>query len=268
MRLWIAACVCAVAVSVSAPVAAQSAEELAEARRIFAEGIDLGAQGHWDTAAERFRRVMEIHPAPAVSYNLAVALEHLEHYLEADDVLGPVLEDPTAPATVRQNAEELATRVRARLARVTIQVTGAAPDAEVMLDGVLVPSNLLVRYRTDPGSRTVTLVVHGDTVATQTVVLAPGGDETVTLSAAVAEPVVPLPTDVQPAPAPTPASPLTAGDAPPAHGGGGGVLTKWWFWTAVGVVAVGAVTAVVVVAQPGDPTPVTGNLGLFSVRPL
>ena len=35
---------------------------------------------------------------------------------------------------------------------------------------------------------------------------------------------------------------------------------KWWFWTAVGVVVVGATTAAVVGLQPGDPDTVGGTL--------
>lgn len=265
MRLWIAACVWAAAVGVSAPAAAQSEEVLAEARRMFAEGIELGAQGHWDTAAERFRRVMEVRPAPAVAYNLAVALEHLDRCVEADDVLGPVLEDSETPANVRRNAEELATRVRARVARVTIEITGAAAGIDVLIDGLAVPPTRLVAYRVDPGSRTITLVRDGDTVASQTVELAPGGAQTVTLNAPLPAPVVPLPTDVQPA-----ADPMLEADERRRRddAGSGGVLSQWWFWTIVGVVVAGGVTTAVVVAQPGEPTPVTGNLGLFNVSPL
>jgi hypothetical protein len=48
-----------------------------------------------------------------------------------------------------------------------------------------------------------------------------------------------------------------------ASGGGSSVFGKWWFWTAVGVVAAGAVTGIVIAASSGTETeaPLRGNLG-------
>ena len=50
------------------------------------------------------------------------------------------------------------------------------------------------------------------------------------------------------------------GTQPPDEGSGGSVFGKWWFWTAVGVIAVGAVVAVVL-ATSGDEQPQGGGDG-------
>lgn len=43
----------------------------------------------------------------------------------------------------------------------------------------------------------------------------------------------------------------------------GGLLSRWWFWTAAGVVVVGAAVGIAVVASgdPGTEAPIAGNLG-------
>ena len=61
-----------------------------------------------------------------------------------------------------------------------------------------------------------------------------------------------------PPPAAQPAPALVAQASPPAEGGS--VVSKPWFWIAVGAVVVGAVVTAVVVTRPGPSDPV-GNLG-------
>jgi len=40
---------------------------------------------------------------------------------------------------------------------------------------------------------------------------------------------------------------------------------RWWFWTAVGVVAVGATVGTVIALQPDDMEPVNGSVGNFGI---
>ena len=53
----------------------------------------------------------------------------------------------------------------------------------------------------------------------------------------------------------------TRDDTAPASGSS--IFSKWWFWTAVGVVAAGAVTGIAIAASSGTETqaPIQGNLG-------
>jgi len=74
-------------------------------------------------------------------------------------------------------------------------------------------------------------------------------------------PVAPPPPALEPAPFPVaapPPPPLVAPAEPaPEVTSSGGIASKWWFWTAVGVVAAGAITTAAVVAakpQPRDTT--------------
>jgi len=264
MKSWLVAGVWAVALGVTAPAAAQPQDRLAEARRLFAEGLALGQQGQWEAAAANFRRVMEVRASPPVAYNLAFALEHLGRVVEADDLLGPVLADAATPANVRHDASELAERVRARVARLTVRVGGAEDDAQVSLDGQPVARDALTGRRADPGSHTIALVRGGQTLASREIELAPGSEQTVTLDAPRPEPAVLLPSHVRPAPE----SLLSAGPPPPRDDGDGrSILTRWWFWTVVGVVVVAGAVSVALVAQPSAPTPLQGSLGLFEVRP-
>jgi tetratricopeptide (TPR) repeat protein len=61
-----------------------------------------------------------------------------------------------------------------------------------------------------------------------------------------------------------------AGDPAPAEGaepgdepGDGSILSKWWFWTIVGVVVAGAATGIVLALTLGsDPDPIAGNHGV------
>lgn len=40
---------------------------------------------------------------------------------------------------------------------------------------------------------------------------------------------------------------------------------RWWFWTAVGVVVVGATTATIVATRPGTAEPYPGTLGIARI---
>jgi hypothetical protein len=260
------------------PAAAQPEDQLAEARRLFAEGLQLGEQGRWEDAAGRFRQVMQIRAAPAVAYNLAVALEQLDQFVEADDLARSAAADPQAPANVRSDAQNLMRRLRTRIGRITVRVTGDTTGIEVHLDGVALPEGHVEDRRVNPGTRTVALLRGGRTLTTRDVRVSGGGRETVTLEAPAVtaepvpdpdpqpdpDPVVPAPSDIEP----IPDSPLDPADSPPRDdgGGGGGVLSQWWFWAGVAVVAAGTI-ALVLLLQPSDPTAVQGNLGLVNVHP-
>jgi hypothetical protein len=62
---------------------------------------------------------------------------------------------------------------------------------------------------------------------------------------------------------PSPASPLDRSRPPPAEQGAAPITTRWWFWTAIGVVAAGAAIGITVAAVSSKDTqrPLDGNLG-------
>ncbi|MBL8950389.1 MAG: hypothetical protein JNK82_06410 [Myxococcaceae bacterium] len=80
--------------------------------------------------------------------------------------------------------------------------------------------------------------------------------------------VAPPPPGLEPAPFPTgtppPAPPLVSPSPPEqVERSEGGLTSKWWFWTAVGIVAAGAVTTVAVVASKPQPRQTTLPPGDF-----
>jgi len=79
-------------------------------------------------------------------------------------------------------------------------------------------------------------------------------------AAAIAPAAAPPPRLEAPPPSPSASarssgeSPLTLQSAPPAEGSGS-ILGRWWFWTAVGVVAAGVVAGIVIASSSsGTPT--------------
>ena len=82
--------------------------------------------------------------------------------------------------------------------------------------------------------------------------------------AAAIAPASPPPPRLE-APPPTSApssreSPLTLQSAPPAEGSGS-ILGRWWFWTAVGVVAAGVVVGIVIASSSGGTPTKASDLG-------
>ena len=61
---------------------------------------------------------------------------------------------------------------------------------------------------------------------------------------------------------------VLAADPDPASSRRQSILTRWWFWTAVGVVVAGGVAAGVLLTDPADAELVQGNLGatVFTLR--
>jgi tetratricopeptide (TPR) repeat protein len=75
--------------------------------------------------------------------------------------------------------------------------------------------------------------------------------------AASAEPAAPASAEAAPAPA------QAMRDEPAEPREGGGVLSKWWFWTAVGVVVAGGATAIAIAASgEDDPKPLAPRSGV------
>ena len=242
-------------------------DDTARARELFNEGISLVDQGEWEQAVDRFRQTLELRQSSAVAYNLAFALKHLGQLVEATELLRGVMADAAAARGLRNDAQNLLNEVEPLLAHLTVNVEGA--DAfDVTLDGNPYPSDQIgIERAVDPGSHMVALLVGGRELSNEAVSLTEGGHAEVTLS---------------PPRAPTPRETAEAdSELPPGMGGTGetgalsdngsddeGVLGAWWFWTGIGLVAVGTVIAVVLITSSGGGAadPVAGDLGVFELE--
>lgn len=213
---------------------------LAEARRLFTEGVAHTQAQRWTEATTSFRAALELHAAPTIRYNLAAALVELGHHREATEQIDRVLADAETPPNIAELSRALSERIRRETAMLTIAIEGEAEGAGVVLDSEpLEPAWLAREIPVAPGAHTVSAVRDGQTVAEVEVTAAAGQTSRVRL-------VVPAPG----------APPIVGGGDPPLH-------EDWRLWVGVGAagaVIVAIIVVIAVAAQPGPPLdPVPGN---------
>jgi hypothetical protein len=227
---------------------AQSSEErdTATARALFREGVELSDLGDLEGAADRFRRSLQIRPSPVVEYNLGSALVELGRLVEASEHLNHVLQhfaqNPGTNARVHQAARALHERIAARLAELTIEVTGFSEGDEVRIDGVRHPEQALgVGAPADPGPHRISVHREDREIASQDIELAEGANASVVLEVRPNAPdTAPEPTEpviAEPVLDPLPTGPEDED---------GGVAESPWFWLAIGA-GVAAIAMVIVI---------------------
>lgn len=218
------------------------------ARELYQEGRRLGEQGRWEEARAAFEQALALRDAPLLHFALGTAQAETGRLVAARASLRRFVASATDAASLQQvPAAEAALRaLEPRLAHLTVRFDGGTP-ASVRLDGEELPLAALGSARdVDPGSHRVELVpATGAEAIVRDVVLREGAREEVVIAAP------------QVLPRTGPASP--GRPSRPARQGSGGVLTRWWFWTAVGVVVVGATVGVVVATQSGARDPFEGD---------
>jgi hypothetical protein len=242
---------------------AQSNEErdTATARALFREGVELSDLGDLQGAADRFRRSLEIRPSPVVEYNLGSTLVELGRLVEASEHLTHVLQhfaqNPGTNQRVHQAARALQARIAARIARLTIEVTGFSEGDEVRIDGVRHPEQALgVGAPADPGPHRITVHRNETELAGEDIELAEGANESVALEVPANHPAPP---DLRPDPVLTP--PLVEPDPVVDVDEGGGVAESPWFWLAIGSgVAAIAMVVVILSMNAGEEPPFDGSL--------
>lgn len=219
------------------PAAAQSAEDVAAARTLAADGAKLFNSGDFAGAIDRFTRAESLYHAPPHVLYLARANAKLgklvvarEHYLKlSKETLAP--NAPKAFVDAKKSAEEELKAVEPKIGSLEIVLKGvpAGAKVDVSVDGAPVSAALVGVHRPiDPGTHKIE--VKGEKLAGEaSVTIAEGGKESVEVEVkqvASAEPVKPD----EPPPPPPP-------EAPPESGGGG--TTKILGYTALGIGVVG-----------------------------
>ena len=249
-------------------VAAQAGEDPtrdASARALFQEGLGLAEHSDWLAAEDRFRRAYTLRASPVIAYNLATALAERGKLVEASEFLRKVQQDDKADASLKQSARTLQTELAGHIGRITIVARDKQPSDRVLLDAnPLLEVQLGVEIPIDPGEHSVSLQRGDREVDMQTLQVAANGSEHVTLIA----PSVPSPNEVAGASqyGSESAAPLAVTQADhPVDNGAAPITSRWWFWTGVGVVAVGAIALVAVAANGGNSskteTAYKGDLG-------
>lgn len=134
-----------------------SAEALETARRLFAEGVTAAESNRWEEARERFTRAFEIHHAPSIRFNLALAHQNTGSLLEAIEHYRQFLREvPDGTEAVRVAAARAQIEALSpRLARLRVETTGDTARS-FALDGRAQPLAMLgVDVPVNPGPHTV-----------------------------------------------------------------------------------------------------------------
>jgi len=236
----------------ASPALAQDAE--AAARASFTQGVEAARAERWPEAYDAFNEAYATLPRPAVLLNLANAQAHTGRLLEAEASYARFLRETQGDrnmAAHRRAAEEAIDVVRLGIPRLQISVTAPRQGDTLEVDGEPVsPEDAASGVPVNPGDHEVTLVRGGTVAAWARAELAEGDSRVVELTASVTAADAQLP-DEEPG--------LLDVDSSDADGS-----SPWaspWLWGAVGVVVVGALTAIIVVAVSGESDPISGNVG-------
>lgn len=187
----------------SSVVCAQADEEVRNesARQMFQEGLAQGQAGRWTDAERRFAQALELRWAGPIAYNLAHARVELGRMVDALDVLDEILAATNeVDADVRAASTELRDSVLGRVARITVQMDGAADGVQITIDGRPVQADQAIVV--DPGAHRVLARFEGSVVGRASPELDEGESTTVVLSGLAAravadeyQPVDPNPDD-------------------------------------------------------------------------
>jgi hypothetical protein len=148
----------------SAASGAPTAADRETARNLMEQGRDARDKGDLKEALKRFQAANDIMHVPTTALEVARAQVALGLLVEARDTVAGLRQIPSKNDSqlfkdARAKAEDLDASLSGRVPALTITVTGAPPgqDAEVMVDGVVLPAGALGLPRSvDPGHHVIT----------------------------------------------------------------------------------------------------------------
>jgi hypothetical protein len=243
------------------PALAQDAqaENIAAARSLGIQGVQLAEAGKCSEAIEKLSRAEALYHAPTILGRLGECQVNVGQIVLGTENLNRVVREQlpaNAPAAFR-DAQDRARRVLgpalARIGRLTVEVEPKEAQATVTVSGAAVPKALFgVERPTDPGTHEVVANAPGYFPAKTSVELAEGGKQTVTLRltpdpSAAAPPVAPTPVVVQPEP--------THDTRPPEqaqHGGGNKTLAFVLLGVGGAGIVTGSVTGLLALGKKGE----------------
>ncbi len=142
------------------PAAAQTEDDLTRLRQLFTEGRQLEGKGQWAEALKRFEAVAASKMTPQVRFHMALCEENLGRLVSAlrgfelaateAKELGSSGTDALTPA--REHADA----IRARIAKLEIDVHGKLTTSKILLDDTALASkDLGVEVPVDPGPHVI-----------------------------------------------------------------------------------------------------------------
>ncbi len=246
-RLW-SSLVVGLLTTLSAPplVRAQDsqAENVAAARSLGIEGVQLAQAGKCTEAIEKLTRAEALYHAPTILGRLGECQVNVGQIVIGTENLNRVVREqlpanaPKAFKDAQARAQKTLDAALPRIAQLTVLVEPKEAPITVTVSGVAVPKALIgVERPTDPGTHEVVASAEGYLTQKTTIQLAEAARETVTLRLLV-DPNAPKPVVVAPvALAPATTTPPPAAPPPSASQG-----RKTLAYVLLGVGAAGVVT--------------------------
>jgi hypothetical protein len=159
-----------------------TAGDIAQARELLNEGLELRRQGDNGAALGKFRAAYAVVRTPITGIELARAYMAIGKLVDARETYLSIARIPERPEetskskAARAEGAQSAEQVRARIPSLTVKITGVPSDAvAVTIDGAAVPSEALVAPRlVDPGSHIVSARSTSGGTAESTVELKEG----------------------------------------------------------------------------------------------
>jgi hypothetical protein len=243
-----------------------------DAESLVHKGIELRKAGKEREALELFQRAAEIKKTPRVLAQLGLAEQALGLWVKAEQHLKEALESGR-DAWIQKNRRALDDSWRVLEDHLgSLEVWGEPAGAEILIDGEPVGKLPADTIRLPIGDVTVTVRAPGYGDVTRQVQI-PKADmvrEHVELHALPVRPVAVRPvaaSDGAPAAETPNLIERGPGPTPSAEEGSSPIYKRWWFWTAVGAVVVGAgATTFLLVRRSGstaacDPGVMCGTWG-------
>ena len=183
-----ALCAALVATLSSASHADEAAENIAAARTLGIQGVQLADAGKCPEAIEKLTRAEALHHAPTILGRLGECQVNVGEVVTGTENLNMVVREvlPASAPKVFRDAQERAQKVlnaaTPKIAHLVIHVSPADVNASVAIAGKAVPAALLGAERpTNPGTHQVTATAEGYKPANAAVTLAEGAHQEVTL---------------------------------------------------------------------------------------
>lgn len=176
-----------------------AADDVAKARKLFADGVHQYQVGDYVGALRLFREANEEHHAPAIVYNIGLAEEKLGHRQAAIDAYDSYIAEAGDKGELTSAAVAAVAQIRATSTKLTI--SSRPSGAHVFVDGNPLPDPSPTTTLVGPGAHVI--VVQGDGWRFERGIEAAGGG-TMSIEAEAPAPSAP------PAPPPAPPAPLPA----------------------------------------------------------
>src|SRR6187399_3351224 len=260
LRLWASVTAVGLAtLGLPSPANAQDnqAENVAAARSLGIEGVQLAEAGKCTEAIEKLTRAESLYHAPTILGRLGECQVNVGQIVVGTENLNRVVREQLAPNApkafkdAQSRAQKALDAALPRIGHLTVLVEPKEATISVTVSGVAVPTALIgVERPTDPGSHEVVATAPGYITQRTTIALTEAGRETVTLRLTL-DPNAPkeaLP--VAPVVAATPAEPPPA--PPPQASQGTRTFAYVLIGTGVVGVAVGGITGAMALSKKGD----------------